>query len=256
MSTETGRATAVPPPGRSRFVDNDGVAIHYVDSAPPACRGDVPVLFVPGMTDVAADYSTIDELLGRRTLVVELRGHGRSDAPLDGYRFDDHVSDIAAVAEDAGLGQVHVMTFSRGTCYALGWVARNLGRVRSLSIGDYPAREIAIAPPVADRLLDGTWRGTPVLDRFAAHAARLMFAAAQHRPLWHVLGGLTAPTLVVRSGAGVPLTDDDWTLYATVAHSVERHHFEDSPHDIFRPDRARYPHLVADFCDRAELASP
>jgi non-heme chloroperoxidase len=240
--------------GRSRFANNDGVAIHYVDATPPVCRSDVPVLFVPGMTDVAADYATMAELLGRRTLVVELRGHGHSDAPRDGYRFDDHVADIAAVAEDAGVSEVHVMTFSRGTCYALGWVAGNRWRVRSLSIGDYPAREIAIPPPVADRLLAGTWRGTPVLDRIDARAARRMFDAAQHRPLWHVLGGLAAPTLVVRSGAGVPVTDDDWALYGAVAHNVERHHFEDSPHDIFRPDRTRYPHLVADLCDRAELA--
>ncbi len=37
-----------------------------------------PVVFVPGFTCVADDYTEVLPLFGRRTVVVELRGHGRS----------------------------------------------------------------------------------------------------------------------------------------------------------------------------------
>ena len=59
------------------------------------------------------------------------------------------------------------MTFSRGTCYALGWTEQHPGRVRSISIGDYPAREIPISPDIHPTFSLGRWRGTPVADRIA-----------------------------------------------------------------------------------------
>ena len=47
------------------------------------------------------------------------------------------------------------MSFSRGSGYALGWVHRHPERVLSLSIGDYPAREIRLPVSVAETLVAG-----------------------------------------------------------------------------------------------------
>jgi pimeloyl-ACP methyl ester carboxylesterase len=230
------------------------VRIHYRIGLPPDGHRGPPIVFVPGMTDLATDYDGIAEATGRRTIVVELRGHGWSDAPEDGYRLSDHVDDLDAVIDEAvGPGApVHLMTFSRGTGYALGWVERHPGRVLSLAIGDYPAREIRIPVTVAESLMQGRWRGTPVSDRLDERAALAKVAASEDRPYWQLVAGLRKPVLVVRSTAAAPLNDDDWQRYQGLDGDIELVDFADSPHDIFRPDRTRYPQLVAALVERAE----
>jgi pimeloyl-ACP methyl ester carboxylesterase len=209
------------------------------------------------MTDVAADYVGIADVTGRRTIVVELRGHGRSDAPPDGYGMAEHVGDIDAVVT-AAVGPeapVHLMTFSRGTGYTFGWIEQHRERVLSLSIGDYPAREIAIPVSIADSLLANRWRGTPVHERLDATAAVGKFAASRDQPRWDLVAGLAAdgvPVLVVRSTAQAPLNDDDWARYQALDGPIELVEFSESPHDIFRPDRTRYPRLVAELAARAD----
>ncbi|HKV21298.1 MAG TPA: alpha/beta hydrolase, partial [Mycobacterium sp.] len=47
----------------AQFVDNDRVRIHFLDSGGDD-RG-APVIFVPGMTDVADDYLEVLSLFGR-----------------------------------------------------------------------------------------------------------------------------------------------------------------------------------------------
>ena len=54
--------------------------------------------------------------------------------------------------------------------------------------------------------------------------------------------------------AGAPLNDDDWQRYHALAGDIELVHFTESPHDIFRPDRTRYPKLVAALVERADSA--
>jgi len=233
------------------------VAIRYRDfrpTDPDAATDLAPIVFVPGMTDVAADYDGIAESTGRRTVVVETRGHGHSDAPADGYRLEDHVGDIDAVV-DAVVGPdgpIHVMTFSRGSGYAYGWVEQHRERVRSLSIGDYPGREIKVPVEVAEGLMRGRWRGTPVTERLRHHAALAKFRESRDRPFWDLIAGLGVPVLVVRSTAPAPLNDDDWKRYHELDAPIDLVEFTESPHDIFRPDRTRYPRLVGALADRGD----
>ena len=240
------------PGPRSRFVDNDGVRLHVIDSDPDD-HSAAPVVFVPGMSDVAEDYVPVLDAFGRRTVVVDLRGHGPSDAPDDGYTLADRARDIAAVVDATTDGPVHLVTFSRGTCYALRWAADHRDRVRSLAIGDYPAREIALPEESVASFVAGRWRGTPVASRIREKAARRIFHDAVDRPLWAELRALTVPLLVVRSTAEAPLTDDDWARYAAERPDAQLVEFTDSPHDIFRPERTRYPELVRDHVEAAEV---
>jgi len=226
----------------SCFAANGDTRIHYLDSGGP--DHGAPIVFVPGMTDVAEDYVEVLPLLGRRTVVVELRGHGRSDAPEAGYDLAALREDVGAVIDAVTDGPVHVMTFSRGTTYAIAWALANPGRVLSLAIGDYVPAEIVLPDPHINRLLDGRWRGTPVSDRLDYDAAVKTFRAALGRSYWEELSALQLPMLVVRS-PNSPLVDDAaWARYHKLFPSAELHEFHDSPHDIFRPDRGRYPKLV------------
>jgi pimeloyl-ACP methyl ester carboxylesterase len=52
---------------------------------------------------------------GKRCIVPDRRGFGRSDQPWDGYDYDTFAADIAAVLEDAGIsGPVALVGFSMG----------------------------------------------------------------------------------------------------------------------------------------------
>lgn len=233
---------------QSRFTANGQTRIHYLDSGGPD-RG-APIIFVPGMTDLADDYVEIMPLLGRRTAVVELRGHGRSDAPETGYDLDTLSADVGAVVDAVTDGPVHVMTFSRGTTYAMAWALAHPERVRSIAIGDYVPAEIVLPDPHIHRLLDGRWRGSPVRERLNYDAAVKTFRAAQGRSFWELLARLQPPLLVVRS-PNSPLVDDAaWARYGQLFPHAHLHEFGDSPHDIFRPDRTRFPKLVRELTDR------
>jgi non-heme chloroperoxidase len=232
----------------SRHTDNDGVRLHYLDSG-----GDehgAPVIFVPGMTCIADDYLEVMPLFGRRVVIVELRGHGRSGTPVDGTDFAALSSDVGAVVDAVTDGPVHLVTFSRGTSYAVGWALGHPDRVQSLSIGDYVPEERTVTADEARNLIDGRWRGSPVRERLDSDAAMRTFLAAQERSMWQPLADLQIPLLAVRSGSNAIISDADWARYRDLypgAHLVE---FHASPHDIFRPDRGRYPRLVREHIER------
>jgi pimeloyl-ACP methyl ester carboxylesterase len=234
----------------SRFTDNGDARIHYLDSGADD-RG-APIVFVPGMTDIADDYIEVMPLFGRRTVVVELRGHGKSSAPASGYDLTTLSGDVRAVVDALTDGPIHMVTFSRGTSYAVAWALAQPDRVLSLAIGDYIPEERVLPPEVSHRLLSGRWRGSPVHERLDTDAATKTFQAARTRFFWDELSPLKIPLLVVRSGNSVLVGDDEWARYKRQFPSAHLIEFRDSPHDIFRPDRGRYPELVREHIERAE----
>jgi len=234
----------------SRYARHGDVAIHYLESGDD--DGRAPIVFVPGMSDLAEDYAEVLPQFGRRIAVLELRGHGRSDSPEDGYDLDTLAGDVGAVVDALTDGPAHVVTFSRGTTYAVAWVLAHPQRVRSLAIGDYVPEEKVLPDEIRHRLLDGRWRGTPVSTRLDVAAAHRTFAAARRRSFWEPLAQLGLPLLAVRSSERILVPDTDWARYRQLFPHAELIEFDDSPHDIFRPDRARYPRLVRAHVDRAE----
>ena len=70
--------------------------------------------------------------------------------------------------------------------------------------------------------------------------------------MWGRLAQQRLPLLVVRSGERFLVGDAQWSRYQKLFPQAELIDFPDSPHDIFRPDRGRYPRLVAEHADRAD----
>ncbi|MEY1674311.1 MULTISPECIES: alpha/beta fold hydrolase [Gordonia] len=62
---------------------------------------------------------------GHRVVAMDLRGHGHSDAPLDGYDIDSLQHDALEVIEQRGLGSAAIVGWSLG-----GMVALRLARER------------------------------------------------------------------------------------------------------------------------------
>ncbi|VEG57355.1 hydrolase or acyltransferase of alpha/beta superfamily [Mycolicibacterium aurum] len=228
-------------------IDHGGARIHYLDSGGDG-KG-APVVFVPGFTCVADDYTEILPALGRRTLVVELRGRGRSTAPDGPFDSDALAGDVGAVVDAITTGPVHLMTFSRGTPYALLWALANVERVRSVAIGDYVPEEIELPDDVIVGLLDGRWRGTPVSERVDRDAAVAILRSARTQSFWEPLAHWQPPLLVVRSPSTPVVDDAAWSRYRSLFPGATLHEFADSPHDIFRPERGRYPSLVREHVD-------
>jgi non-heme chloroperoxidase len=234
----------------SRFVHNRDVRIHFLDSGDDG-RG-APIVFVPGMTDVAEDYIEVLPLFGRRTVVVDIRGHGRSGAPASGYDLATLSTDLGVVVDAVTDEAIHLVTFSRGTSCAIAWALAHPGRVRSLSIGDYVPEHKVLPADVSRRLLDGRWRGTPVAERLDVTAATKTFQAATAQSFWDDVAALQPPLLVVRSGSSVVVGEEEWARYKRLFPHAQMVEFRDAPHDIFRPDRGRYPRLVHGHADRVD----
>ncbi|WP_284240203.1 alpha/beta fold hydrolase [Paenibacillus glycanilyticus] len=121
------------------YAMNGEVGIHYFDSMAGADEKLAPVVVCPGLSETAEEYvDLLQELAPRRCILLSFRGRGKSDTPKSGYNLAEHVADIEAVIESAGLTDFHLFGFSRGVSYALGFAHKHSTAVRSLIVGDYP----------------------------------------------------------------------------------------------------------------------
>lgn len=230
----------------------DGTRIHYVDNSPEDPVG-LPILFSPGLSDMAEEYTEMLEFfLPRRVVVVEVRGRGLSEAPPTGYSSDRHVEDLEAVIADAGLEQLHLMTFSRGTTWGLRMTLGDPSRVRSISIGDYRAVEVGLPEGFGENMFETRFRGKPMSQRLQQHVLVNLQRESVARELWEPLGQLGLPVLVARGTAGGILDEEQVGLYEAHVPGVKIVEIPDAPHDLFRPDRLRYPREVAEFVAQVE----
>lgn len=91
----------------------DGTMLYYKDWG----TGDPVVLMhgwpLTGDTFDDAAMALVDA--GKRCIIPDRRGFGRSDQPWDGYDYDTFADDVAAILEDAGIQEpVSLVGFSMG----------------------------------------------------------------------------------------------------------------------------------------------
>jgi pimeloyl-ACP methyl ester carboxylesterase len=79
----------------------NGLRIAYEDAG----RGSPAVVLIHGAFGNRTHYAAQIEHLAQRHRVValDLRGHGESDVPRDGFRLRDYAEDVLAVCDSAGL---------------------------------------------------------------------------------------------------------------------------------------------------------
>lgn len=247
---------------RSRFVEHDGIRLHYVDSLDEAAADLTPVVFVPGMGDEAEEYhELLDELLPRRVISVDVRGRGRSGAPGEGWSPAHHVADLDAVIADAGVleadgGRVHMASYSRGTGYSLGWAITHPDRVRSVTIGDYFAGHVRVPEQYRPGFHTRKWRGRPMNERMTPLAIDGVFAESEDVEMFAELGALGVPVLLVRGTApGAIVTDELAGRYRATVPGVEIVDFDGSGHDLWRPDPHRFGRTLREFFDRVDATA-
>ena len=233
-----------PVPPRESWATNGGVRLHVLESG--RGRAGTPVLFVPGMMGTAEDHgSEMDFLAPRRCVAASLRGRGRSDAPETGYSFKDHVGDLEAVVRHARLRRFHIVGYSVGAAYAIGYATRHPANVRGLVIGDYPARY----PRFPEGWVPRALAAIPGASEVAVRSLQRESAAI---PLWPALSRLRGPVLVLRGDGGSLLTAYGARQYRQRASGIEVVVLPGAHHDLWNPDRGRYLRTLASFLAKAD----
>lgn len=240
----------VPSPVE-RFTTRSGIRIRYLDNAPDQAIG-LPILFSPGFTDFADEYlEVLAALAPQRVLVVEVRGRGGSETPSHGYAAADHAADLRAVLDEEDIERFHLMTFSRGTTWALDLLLADADRVATLAVGDYWAREKALGAAMAEQVLQGTFRGTPMAQRVLPHVIREVFASSVERDLFAAVAATRVPVLVATGTEPGCLLDDAAVLeWRDRVPGVEVVTIDGASHDLFRPDRLAFPLAARDLMRR------
>lgn len=105
---------------RQAEFDGRGSMIRWTEAA----GGGPARVYVHGLGSASTVYNAHiaarPELVGRRTLFVDLPGHGISDRPADfGYTLEDHATALAAVLDAAHVAGAELVAHSMGGAVAV-----------------------------------------------------------------------------------------------------------------------------------------
>jgi|SRR5690349_7761415 len=211
------------------YAELNGVRVNY-----QLAGSGEPVVLIPGFTTSLHLWHNQVEPLSRRyrTLTFDLRGHGDSSAPADGYGTSDYADDLRQLVEHLNLPRAHLVGASLGGAIAVHLALTRPDLVRSLTLAgavidgfegwdeEYGARlrrarKIAqtesVEAAVKDWLTHPFFRATRDVAEFAKTAVRysgagwLSNARAPKAPVsdFARLVEIEVPTLVVVGEADV-----------------------------------------------------
>jgi pimeloyl-ACP methyl ester carboxylesterase len=118
------------------FLDRDGVKLFYEDTG----SGDPPLLLVHGWTCNHTHWAGQVRHFGprHRVITVDLRGHGRSDAPEQDYTHEGFAGDLAWLCDKLGVKRPVVIGHSMGGIVTLVMAATRPEVVRAGVLVDSP----------------------------------------------------------------------------------------------------------------------
>ncbi len=209
-------------------------------------RGDearTPLVYVPGSLGGADDFRDEMSLLAPRTTVaISPRGAGASSASEYGYTLQDRIGDLEAVLNQLQLAPACVMAFSAGVPIALSYALQRADQVRALILLDYPA--------VSRRLTD-TWaeQVKPFAEKrgIPAHVIRAMISESTAVELWEGIERITCPVLLIVGGQSPFVTEEDVERYRKAWPQLQLEIFEESGHEVFRPNYERFMRVIERF---------
>jgi pimeloyl-ACP methyl ester carboxylesterase len=136
---------------RSSFVTLDALRLHYLEWDPaqlsdaPEQPGhqendDLPLVLLHGLGASADTWRLVAEELYRQRQVIafDLRGHGQSDQPDDGYDLVSVAEDVIGGMAALGLGQVALVGHGWGARVALVMAVRHPALISHLILVDCP----------------------------------------------------------------------------------------------------------------------
>ncbi|MER7761060.1 alpha/beta hydrolase [Streptomyces sp. NPDC097619] len=151
-----------------------------------------PLVCLPGGAMRASAY--LDDLGGldrhRRLVLLDLRGTGGSEVPLDEstYRMDRQVADVEALRLDLGLDRMDLLAHSAGGNLALLYAAAHPERVRSLVLVTVPARALDLPATLEHKLAAARLRsGEPWFEAAYPVFAQVMAGERDDDAAWELI---------------------------------------------------------------------
>ena len=97
-----------------------------------------PVLLLHGLADHALIWSAVGDKLAANyhPVAVDMRGHGNSSKPKNGYDFDTVVSDLVQLMDHLGWSAAHIVGHSWSGKVATYWATRQPERFLSMVLVD------------------------------------------------------------------------------------------------------------------------
>ena len=217
-----------------RFVDVDGMRIHYLDWG---TAGQQPLILFHGIGRVAHTFDHIAPHFAQNyhVLAIDMRGHGDSGWDADGnYLVTDYVRDIEGLIERLGLSDVVLWGNSTGGRVAQVLAGLHPDLVDALIVEDVgPERPASIAGRLAERILreEAGWASedelfaelerasprtaTEVLRAYARYGSKLRSSDGRTilkrdprinegfvpTDLWRFVREIEAPTIYILGGA-------------------------------------------------------
>ncbi|NEO91517.1 MAG: alpha/beta hydrolase [Moorea sp. SIO3G5] len=101
-------------------------------------QGQTPLLLLHGLADHSLVWSSLGDYLAPKYHIIapDLRGHGESSKPDQGYTFDDHIADLEALMDHLGWSSAHILGHSWTGKLVPIWAKQNPSRLRSLILVD------------------------------------------------------------------------------------------------------------------------
>jgi pimeloyl-ACP methyl ester carboxylesterase len=96
--------------------------------------GGEPLLLLHGLADHSLVWADLAQSLGSRyhSVAPDLRGHGESDKPAQGYKCSDIIEDLEALLDRLGWSSCHVVAHSWAAKIMAIWATQTPNRFRSL----------------------------------------------------------------------------------------------------------------------------
>ncbi|UJF28122.1 alpha/beta fold hydrolase [Planococcus sp. 107-1] len=225
-----------------RWTEANGVKLHYMETA---IFDDMmtPLVYVPGALNHAAQAT---ELLGyfkdRRRISMSLRGRGKSEAPLSGYAFKDHVTDIEAVVGRSGVTEYCLLAYSMGVPYAIDFAAHN-PHIKGMILCDYPSKYPAFPEEWKARV-----KAAGFISEENFHVPEGIQRESAALSLEDQLAKIDVPVLVIRGEKdGSLLKDSDVEFYQKHLKDVRFMTVKDAGHELWEPDKENFIRLIAGF---------
>jgi pimeloyl-ACP methyl ester carboxylesterase len=203
------------------------------------------------------------DLAGRRTLFVDLPGHGISDRPAGfGYTLEDHADAVAAALDEAGVAGAEIVAHSMGGAVAVVLAHRRPDLVSRLvlteanldpnppaeagssGIASYTEEEFVRGGGFARvlRRVGPDWAATMRLaDPLALHRTAAGLVRGTRPTMRHLLMGLTVDRTYVQGARSGALAGHD----ELVAAGVRVETVPDAGHNVMFDNPAAFTRVVA-----------
>ncbi len=146
------------PSWQSNFIQSNGLTLHYTRTG----GSKPPLLLTHGFSDNGLCWTPVAEILAADydVIMLDARGHGRSDGPEEGYGSLDHAADVAGVITGLGLMKPLILGHSMGAVTALAVAGTYPDLPGAILLEDPPAWWVttaADAAPANRRQRFGGW---------------------------------------------------------------------------------------------------